>query len=124
MTNIPKPELEQGCYIAYTDEPNTVVSGSGGGGGGDIVIIEGIPSDANIEMQASYNDLNEHFNNGKVCFLRLANVSGCAIMLISFTKHSTDYSAGVVFTTFGETPTIAEFKADSATENLVLTNGG
>ena len=32
--NKTKPELEAGNFIAYADEPNTVVSGSGGGGGG------------------------------------------------------------------------------------------
>ena len=32
MPNIPKPELEQGCYIAYSNEPDTVVDNAGGGG--------------------------------------------------------------------------------------------
>lgn len=36
MAYKPKPELEEGNYIAYTNEPDTVVdAGSGGGGGGE-----------------------------------------------------------------------------------------
>lgn len=34
MTNIPKPDLERGNFIAYADEPGTIVDNAGGGGGG------------------------------------------------------------------------------------------
>lgn len=32
--NKTKPELERGNFIAYADEPNTIVDNAGGGGGG------------------------------------------------------------------------------------------
>lgn len=35
MAYKPKPELEEGNYIAYTDEPDTVVDAGSGGGGGE-----------------------------------------------------------------------------------------
>ena len=35
MPNIPKPDLERGNYLCYTDEPDTIVDNSGGGGGGE-----------------------------------------------------------------------------------------
>lgn len=35
MTYKPKPELEEGNYIAYTNEPDTVVDSAGSGGGGE-----------------------------------------------------------------------------------------
>lgn len=31
MPNVPKPDLERGNYIAYTDESNTIVDNAGGG---------------------------------------------------------------------------------------------
>lgn len=34
MPNIPKPELERGNYLVYTNEPDTVIDSAGGGGGG------------------------------------------------------------------------------------------
>lgn len=34
MPNIPKPDLERGNYLVYTNEPDTVVDSPGSGGGG------------------------------------------------------------------------------------------
>ena len=59
MAYMTKPELEEGNYIAYTDEPDTVVdAGSGGGGGGGTgepyTMQLGILSNAEIPNFASY----------------------------------------------------------------------
>lgn len=35
MAYKPKPELEEGSYIAYTNEPDTVMDAGSGGGGGE-----------------------------------------------------------------------------------------
>lgn len=73
MSNIPKPELEAGNYIAYADESNTVVSGSGGGGAvyipGTIKDIS-IPNINDISIEASYNQIMSYIESGKLCFLK------------------------------------------------------
>lgn len=57
MPNIPKPELEAGNYIAYADEPNTIVSGSGGGGGGgesyDVMLVAALTT-GNVSEYATF----------------------------------------------------------------------
>lgn len=40
MAIMPKPELEQGNYLVYTDEPDTVYDNAGGGGGGGAAFDE------------------------------------------------------------------------------------
>lgn len=125
MTNVPKPDLERGAYIVYTDEPGEVLSPGSTGGDGNVVVIEGIATDSSMEMQASYSDLYEHFNNGKVCFLHFANYQfgNYGLMHISGISVHDTFSAYVIWPFTGDTPTTFEFEADTATENLAITMG-
>ena len=75
--NKTKPELEQGCYIAYADEPNTI-AGSGGGGG---MVFLDLDFDA-LETPPytptfTYNDVKNNLVAGKfVCLRAVYTVSG------------------------------------------------
>lgn len=79
MPNIPKPELERGNYITYSDEPGTIYepdSGDGGGEGGSLACFE-------LEYDSSqlvpyvptftYNEVKNAVENGGFAFLRSTN---------------------------------------------------
>ena len=116
---ITKPELEAGNYIAYADEPNTVVSGSGGGGG--VVVIESVFSDKAVEMLASYNELFGYFDSGKACYLHIAegvhSIYG-AFPITNIEHPDSSYKAAV-FWAAGDNANIVRFESDSADANLV-----
>lgn len=70
--NKTKPELEAGNFIAYSDEPNTVVSGSGGGGGG-IVYLQADPdggSPPKLVPQFSFNQVKSALESGKFAIIK------------------------------------------------------
>lgn len=127
MTNVPKPDLEHGAYIVYTDEPGEILSPGSTGGGGGVVVIELTATDEYQEIQASYNDLYEHFINGKVCILHVAvdKYYMYGMLPIAGLAHSdTNYKAIVIWPFTGGTTTNVDFEADNATDNLRLVFGG
>ena len=70
MPNITKPELERGNFIAYSDEPNTIVDNAGGGGGGGEDLILELSYDADLEYYVldtviTYNEVKAAFDAGK-----------------------------------------------------------
>lgn len=74
MANIPKPDLERGNYLVYTDEPDTVIDSTGGGGGGGGVYFD---AEYDIESETpsytakfSYNDVKNSVESGKIVCLR------------------------------------------------------
>ncbi len=118
-------------YLVYTDDKDFVlnkedINSGGGSGNSNVIVIEGIATGTNIEMQASYNDLYEHFNNGKICFLHTVDdqFSTYCMMLISAIEYSQDYRAVVIWPIIGDTALNSEFKANNATDKLVLSMGG
>lgn len=68
--NKTKPELEAGNYIAYTDEPNAVVSGSGGGGGGIAVFNIEVDENGVYNPTFTYNEVKEAVISGKTPFTK------------------------------------------------------
>ena len=72
MANMPKSELERGSFIAYADEPNTVVSGSGGGGGAVYLEAEYIVESETYIPKFSYNDVKNAVEAGKIVCIRSA----------------------------------------------------
>ena len=72
MANMPKPELEQGNYIAYADEPGTVISGSGGGGGGGggAAFLLAPFGDSGIEPQFSFNQVKAFVDVNTPVFIK------------------------------------------------------
>lgn len=74
--NKTKPELEAGNFIAYSDEPNTVVSGSGGGGGGGdgaVVYLQADPdggSPPKLVPQFSFNQVKNALSAGKFAVIK------------------------------------------------------
>lgn len=71
--NKTKPELEAGNYIAYTDEPNTVVDNAGGGGG----VVVYLDAEYDVESDTpsyiakfSYNDVKNSVEAGNFVCLR------------------------------------------------------
>ena len=126
MTNVPKPELDSGAYIVYTDEPGEILSPGSTGGGGGAVVIEGIANEAGIEMQASYDDLYSLFSNGKTCVLHFADdqFSTYGMLPIVSIAHAASYKAIVLWSLTGGTTQNAEFEANSATDNFLFTFGG
>lgn len=75
--NKTKPELEAGNFIAYADEPNTVVSGSGGGGGG-IVYLQADPDEGGVTLvpQFSFNQVKNALSAGKFAVIKSSNGAG------------------------------------------------
>lgn len=71
--NKTKPELEAGNFIAYSDEPNTVVSGSGGGGGGGAVFLEAefVDKSSPLVPKFSFNDVKNALDAGQVVFVKI-----------------------------------------------------
>lgn len=63
--NKTKPELEAGNYIAYADEPNTVVSGSGG-----IVFLEFDYDNGVYVPKFTYNEAKTAFLAGNFLYVR------------------------------------------------------
>lgn len=53
MPNIPKPDLERGNYLCYTDEPNTIVDNSGGGESYEVMLVTELTS-GNVSEYASF----------------------------------------------------------------------
>lgn len=72
MTNIPKPELEQGAYIVYTDEPGEILSpGSAGGGGAVFLELELDHSQTPPYIpKFTYNDVKNNLVAGKAVYTR------------------------------------------------------
>lgn len=74
--NKTKPELERGNFIAYADEPNTIVdsAGGGGGGGGGGAAFFMMHYDADLERNVAeftYNQVKEAFMAGQVPYVKL-----------------------------------------------------
>lgn len=78
MANMPKSELERGSFIAYADEPNTVISGSGGGGGAVYLELNFDKSKEPPYIPAfTYNDVRDNLVAGKSVYFRsVYSVSG------------------------------------------------
>lgn len=75
MSNIPKPELERGNFIAYADEPNTIVDNSGGGGGGGgFTVFNGTLGEDNttVIVDFSFADIISAIGDGNPVFLYIA----------------------------------------------------
>ena len=71
MANMPKPELEQGAYIAYANEPGIIVDGSGGGGGAVYLELNFDKSKEPPYIPAfTYNDVRDNLEAGKFVFAR------------------------------------------------------
>lgn len=68
--NKTKPELEAGNFIAYADEPNTIVSGSGGGGGGGTVYLMSSYEDELIVPEFSFKDVKDAVDNNSSVFVK------------------------------------------------------
>lgn len=68
--NKTKPELERGNFIAYADEPNAVVSGSGGGGGAVFLEADYVDRESPLEPKFSFNDVKNALDAGKVVFIK------------------------------------------------------
>lgn len=68
--NKTKPELEAGSYIAYADEPNTIVSGSGGGGG--TVYLQADLDEGGVLLvpQFSFNQVKNALSDGKFAVIK------------------------------------------------------
>ncbi len=69
--NKTKPELERGNFIAYADEPGTVISGSGGGGA--IVYLQADPdggSPPKLVPQFSFNQVKSALESGKFAIIK------------------------------------------------------
>lgn len=67
MANIPKPELEQGAYICYANEPDTNVDNAGSGGGG-VVFLPMDPTDESpfFLPKFSFNQVKNAFESGSL----------------------------------------------------------
>lgn len=74
MTNIPKPELERGAYIVYTDESGEVLS-PGSTGGGGVVFLEAEYNNegdaAHYVPKFTYNDAKNAFLAGNFLYVRV-----------------------------------------------------
>ena len=72
MTNVPKPDLERGAYIVYTDEPGEVLSpGSAGGGGAVYLELETDHSQTPPYIpKFTYNDVKNNLLAGKFVYTR------------------------------------------------------
>lgn len=69
MTNVPKPDLERGAYIVYTDEPGEILSpGSTGGGGAAFYEVEMNTDTGEMTLSATYSELLEKIESGIVCY--------------------------------------------------------
>ena len=70
--NKTKPELERGNYIVYTDEPNTVVNGSGGGAVQTLIADYDSGSDAYVlDTEITFNEIKAAFDAGYIIHLKL-----------------------------------------------------
>lgn len=74
MAIMPKPELERGNFIAYTDEPGMVISGSGGGGG-DVQTLhahyELVGEIYVLDTVVTFNELKSAFDAGSTVHIEL-----------------------------------------------------
>lgn len=69
MTNVPKPELDRGSYIVYTDEPGEIMPpGSTGGGGIAFYEVEMNADTGAMTLSATYSELLEKMESGAVCY--------------------------------------------------------
>ena len=71
---VTKPETEKGCYIAYTGEPNTVISGSGGGGGSVQTLNANYDADNDVyvlDTEITFNEIKSAFDAGFIIHLKL-----------------------------------------------------
>ena len=78
MPNIPKPELEQGAYICYADEPDTIIdntSGGGGGGGGGAAFLLAPYGDSGMEPQFSFNQVKALVDDNTSVFIKSETVN-------------------------------------------------
>lgn len=73
MTNVPKPNLEQGNYICYADEPDTIVDNSGGGGGGGVVYLLAERNEEThvLVPKFTFNQVNNAFESGKFAIIKV-----------------------------------------------------
>lgn len=93
MAIMPKPELERGNFIAYTDEPNTIVDNAGGGGVAPFEITFG--DGGTITVNFSYNDLIEAISGNQFVYAVAENMPA--------TPPSTDIGYGVFILYFAGT---------------------
>lgn len=104
MSNIPKPELERGNFIAYTDEPNTIVSGSGGGGGAVFLEADYVGIDAPLTPKFSFNDVKNALDSGQAVFVKWTalgedgqvNIVYCSVQALSYNETPGDEAYSVI----------------------------
>lgn len=71
MPNIPKPDLERGNYLVYTDEPDTVYDNAGGGGGGAAFDLDYDSSQLDPYIPTfTYNQVKNAIERGNFPFTR------------------------------------------------------
>ena len=68
--NKTKPELERGNFIAYADDPNTIVDNAGGGGGGGAAFLLAPFGDSGIEPQFSFNQVKAFVDANTPVFIK------------------------------------------------------
>lgn len=84
--NKTKPELEAGNFIAYADEPGTVVSGSGGGGGGGAVFLDAdfVELGSPLVPKFSFNDVKNALDAGQAVFIKWTMDSGAGQINVNY----------------------------------------
>lgn len=74
MTNVPKPELERGAYIVYTDEPGEVLSPGSTGGGGIVYLQADREAGSPLLVpQFSFNQVKSAFESGNLAIIKAAD---------------------------------------------------
>lgn len=96
--NKTKPELEAGNYIAYADEPNTIVSGSGGGGGGVAVFratAEQVGGNWVEVVDFTYNDIIAEAENKPVFLIDFDQGNALCWLLVAATSTGGTYTVAL-----------------------------
>ena len=86
MTNVPKPDLERGAYIVYTDEPGEVLSPGSAGGGGAVYLELDFDSSQTPPYipKFTYNDVMDNLLAGKFVYTRsVFSASGNNVVEVS-----------------------------------------
>lgn len=85
MTNVPKPDLERGAYIVYTDEPGEVISpGSTGGGGAVFLDADFVAIGSPLVPKFSFNDVKNALDAGKAVFIKWTADSGTGMYNVNY----------------------------------------
>ena len=85
MTNVPKPDLERGAYIVYTDEPGEVLSpGSAGGGGAVFLEADFVQIGSPLVPKFSFNDVKNALDAGQAVFIKWVLDSGSGMVNVNY----------------------------------------